>query len=61
MHLRTRSALLPVVLVATAVLLSGCGLGGGPGTKNASVVVTGNFGSRAYGSAVESASRVPRP
>jgi Domain of unknown function (DUF4430) len=57
MSLRTRSALLPVAVLAAAALLSGCGLGGGPGTKDASVVVTGDFGSRAYGGAVEK--RVP--
>jgi hypothetical protein len=39
--------------VAVAALLSGCGLGGGHGTKDASVVVTGNFGTQRYGSAVE--------
>ncbi len=52
MRRRTRSAVL-VAAVAAATFLSGCGLGAGPGTKDASVVVTGNFGSQIYGSAVE--------
>ena len=53
MSLRTRSALLAVAVLAAAALLSGCGLGGGPGTRDASVVITGNFGNQPYGSAVE--------
>lgn len=57
MRHRTRPALLVAAVLATAVLLSGCGLGAGPGTKNASVQVTGNFGAQRYGSAVEK--RVP--
>ncbi|MGH2870833.1 MAG: DUF4430 domain-containing protein, partial [Solirubrobacteraceae bacterium] len=40
-------------VLAAAALLSGCGRGAGPGTKDASVQVTGNFGARLYGSAVE--------
>ena len=50
---RTRSKLLPTALLAATLLLSGCGLGAGPGTKDASVLVTGNFGSQRYGSAIE--------
>jgi hypothetical protein len=50
---RTRPALLLAAVLATAALLSGCGLGAGPGTKDASVQVTGNFGAQLYGSAVE--------
>jgi Domain of unknown function (DUF4430) len=50
---RTRSVLLFAAAVAAAVLLSGCGLGAGSGTKDASVLVTGNFGAQTYGSAVE--------
>ena len=58
MRVRTRSApRLAVAVVAAAALLSGCGIGGGPGTKDASVLVTGNFGTQLYGSAVET--RVP--
>ena len=53
MHRRTRSAQLFVAALAAAALLSGCGLGAGPGTKDASVIVTGNFGSRSYGSVTE--------
>jgi hypothetical protein len=44
MRVRTRSA---------PRLLSGCGFGAGPGTKDASVLVTGNFGAQRYGSVVE--------
>jgi hypothetical protein len=50
---RIRSAQLFTAAIAAAVLLSGCGLGAGPGTKDASVIVTGNFGGRSYGGAVE--------
>ena len=53
MHRRTRSALLCAAALVAAVLLSGCGFGAGPGTKDASVQVTGNFGNQRYGSAVE--------
>lgn len=53
MRFRTRSAPMFAAVIATAVLLSGCGFGAGPGTRDASVVVTGNFGSRLYGTAVE--------
>jgi hypothetical protein len=52
MRLRTRSALM-LAAAAVAVLLSGCGFGAGPGTKDANVIVTGNFGSQTYGSATE--------
>jgi hypothetical protein len=50
---RTRPALLFTAALATAALLSGCGLGAGPGTKDARVQVTGDFGAQLYGSAVE--------
>lgn len=50
---RTRSALLLLAALASALLLSGCGLGAGPGTTDASVTVSGNFGTQAYGSVVE--------
>jgi len=53
MHRRTRAALPLAAAMATAVLLGGCGFGAGPGTRDASVRVTGNFGSRSYGSLVE--------
>jgi hypothetical protein len=39
--------------VVVAALLSGCGFGAGPGTKDASVLVTGNFGAQRYGDALE--------
>ena len=53
MHRRTRSALLTVAILAAAALLGGCGAGAGPGTRDVSVQVTGNFGSTLYGSARE--------
>jgi hypothetical protein len=53
MRLRTRSATLLAAAIATAALVSGCGFGAGPGTKDASLLVTGNFGTQRYGSAVE--------
>jgi hypothetical protein len=55
MQQRIRSALSVLAAsCAAAVVLSGCGIGAGSGTRNASVIVTGNFGSRLYGSAQES-------
>ena len=53
MRRRTRSTLFVVAALAASALLSGCGFGAGPGTKDASVLVTGNFGTQPYGSAVE--------
>lgn len=56
MHRRVR----PVVSAAAvtlALLLGGCGLGAGPGTKDAQIEVTSDFGSHVIGSAVEK--RVP--
>ena len=50
---RTRSVSAAAALAAVAALLSGCGIGAGPGTKQASVRVTANFGSELYGSAAE--------
>lgn len=50
---RTRPVSLVVAAVAAAALLAGCGFGAGPGTRDASVRVTGNFGTTTYGSAVE--------
>lgn len=43
-----------VAALAVAMLLAGCGIGAGPGTKDASVRVTADFGSRLIGTAVES-------
>ena len=40
-----------------AVVLGGCGLGAGPGTKDASILVTENFGSQTVGQATQK--RVP--
>jgi Domain of unknown function (DUF4430) len=51
---RTRPVAVVAACVAATVLLAGCGLGAGPGTKQASVRVTANFGSKLYGSATES-------
>jgi len=53
MRRRTRSATLLAAVVAVAALLGGCGFGAGPGTKDASVRVTGDFGTHLYGAAVE--------
>jgi Domain of unknown function (DUF4430) len=39
-----------VALVAIAAALGGCGLGAGPGTSNAALTVTRDFGSQAIGS-----------
>src|SRR5579863_674690 len=50
---RIRPVSVAVACLAAAALLAGCGLGAGPGTKQASVRVTANFGSKLYGSAVE--------
>ncbi|MDE3130517.1 MAG: DUF4430 domain-containing protein, partial [Acidobacteriota bacterium] len=57
MRSRARKATLMAAAVAGAALLSGCGFGTGPGTRHARVVVTGDFGTRSYGSASER--RVP--
>jgi hypothetical protein len=48
---------IPLILLAAAVValtLAGCGFGAGPGTKDASIEVTSNFGSSVVGSATES-------
>ncbi len=50
----TRLVFVVAACVAVVALLAGCGIGAGPGTKQASVRVTANFGSKLYGSAVES-------
>jgi Domain of unknown function (DUF4430) len=52
MRLRARPLIVAAALAATA-LLGGCGFGAGPGTKDASVEVTSDFGSRLVGSASE--------
>ncbi len=52
MRRRIRSFALPAA-IAAALGLGGCGFGAGPGTKDASVRVTGNFGSTRIGEAVE--------
>ncbi len=53
MHRRTRSVSAAAAGLVAAALLAGCGLGAGPGTSAASVRVTANFGSKAYGTASE--------
>jgi hypothetical protein len=53
MRTRTRSVLTAAAGLAAALLLSGCGLGAGPTSKDASVLVTGNFGTRSYAGATE--------
>jgi len=52
MRLRARP-LIAVAVMAATVLLGGCGFGAGPGTKDASIEVTSNFGSKLVGSASE--------
>ena len=54
---RTRSAATGAIAVLAAVVLAGCGLGPGPGTRSVSLVVTQDFGDRSVGS--ESIARVP--
>jgi hypothetical protein len=53
MRTRTRSVLLAAATLVAALLLSGCGLGSGPTSKDATVLVTGNFGTQPYDSATE--------
>lgn len=53
MRRRTRQLLQLAAVLGLAVLLGGCGVGAGPGTKDASVLITGNFGTQRYGSAIE--------
>jgi hypothetical protein len=53
MRRRTRPVLAAAAAWAVAALLAGCGIGAGPGTKQASVRVTANFGSQLYASAAE--------
>jgi hypothetical protein len=53
----TRAKLRPLValclVIAAAAVITGCGFGAGPGTKDASVLVTADFGAERIGSAVE--------
>lgn len=53
MRCRIRS-FVPLTAVMAAIGLGGCGFGAGPGTRNASVRVTGNFGTQQIGAATES-------
>ena len=53
MPLRARSTIALAAVVAAGALLGGCGFGARPGTKDASVQVTGDFGADVYGRAVE--------
>ena len=50
---RTRSGLAALAAIAAAVTVAGCGFGAGPGTKDASIQVTSDFGSHLIGRAVE--------
>jgi hypothetical protein len=52
MRRRTRSAILFAAVVVAAAL-GGCGFGAGPGTKNASIEVTSDFGTHVLGRTVE--------
>jgi len=52
MRLRTRPLIAAAAMAAT-VLLGGCGFGAGPGTRDASIEVTRDFGSTVVGSASE--------
>ena len=52
--MREHRSRIPLSLLATAVVAvatAGCGFGAGPGTKDASIEVTSNFGSRTVGAA----------
>lgn len=50
-RIRPVAALLAAAV--SAALLAGCGIGAVPGTRSASVLVTANFGSTIYGTAVQ--------
>jgi len=50
---RRARPLIAVAALAATVLLGGCGFGAGPGTQDASIEVTSNFGSKLIGSASE--------
>lgn len=50
---RTNAAVMAAVAAAAAFVLGGCGVGAGPGTKDAGVQVTGDFGTQAIGAATE--------
>jgi hypothetical protein len=52
MRCRARSATLLAAFVVAAAL-GGCGFGASPGTKNASIEVTGDFGTHVLGGVVE--------
>jgi Domain of unknown function (DUF4430) len=52
MRLRARPLIVAAAMAAT-VLLGGCGFGAGPGTTDASIEVTSDFGSSLVGSATE--------
>jgi Domain of unknown function (DUF4430) len=53
-HRRSRITLSLLATALAAVALAGCGFGAGPGTKDASIEVTSNFGARVIGAATES-------
>lgn len=55
-RLRVRSAIAAAVMAAA---LPGCGLGAGPGTSNASLTVTRDFGAREVGVGVLTQAHVP--
>ena len=46
---RTRRVSALAAAAASAALLAGCGIGAGPGARDASVLVTANFGATVYG------------
>jgi hypothetical protein len=48
-----RAAIVLLAIVAAAALLGGCGFGASPGTKDASIEVTSDFGSDLIGHTVE--------
>lgn len=50
---RSKAVLLAAAAAVAALALGGCGFGAGPGTKDASIQVTQNFGTESIGSASE--------
>ena len=52
-HRRTRTAIGLVMAAVIALTVAGCGFGASPGSKDASIEVTSNFGTHVVGTASE--------